>query len=219
MVTKVALYSLNYTERLLRELPYVKFYGERALSHLSSLRDPNTRIVLITPEPPDPFVVDWHLRDLFGLDGKRYRSARERLTLLSPECRDPVPLDTLVLRDPGLLRTLREQTRGREGVLVNFASSATSDRLAQELHLPLEEGPFHRSRHWGDKSSSKVLFASAGIPAPKGGVEVLYSMEAVTAAAMSLVTGDTPADGGRQAERCGMGQRARQRRDRRREAA
>ncbi len=193
MVTKVVLYSTNYTEGLLRELPYVTFYGERGFSHLSSLRDPDTRVVLITPEPPDSYIIDWHLRDLFGLDCEHYRSARERLTLLSPECREPVPLDTLVLHDPDLVCRLKEETRGRKGVLVNFASSATSDRLAQQLDLPLEEGPFRRSRQWGDKASSKALFESEAIPAPRGGSEAFTSMEAITAAAMSLVTGETPA--------------------------
>lgn len=193
MVTKIILYAMNYTEGLLRELPYVKFYAERGFSHLSSLREANTRIVLITPEPPEPYVIDWHLRDLFQLDDVQQRSARDRLILLSPRCRKPLPLDSLVLEDPVLLSRLKDEVRRSEAVLVNFASSAMSDRLAQELDVPLEEGPFDLSRRWGDKSSSKALFRLEEIPAPRGVPDILTSMDEVESAALALVTGSPPA--------------------------
>ncbi len=194
MVTKVVLYSMNYSEGLLRELPYVKYYGERGFSHLSALREPDTRVVLITSYPPEPRIIDWHLGDLFGLDDEQRAATKERLVLLSPESRAPVPLDVLVLDDPALLRRLREETADTDAVLVNFASSANSDRLAKELGLPLEEGPFELSRHWGDKASGRALFAAEGIPAPRGESHLLTTMEEVVEAAMALVTGPQAAD-------------------------
>ncbi|MGH2733230.1 MAG: peptide ligase PGM1-related protein [Actinomycetota bacterium] len=185
---------MNYTEGLLRELPYVKFYGERSFPHLSSLREPDVRLILITLEPPDPSIIDWHLRDLYQLDEQQLRSARERLVLLSPESTKPLPLDALVMDDESILTRLREEARNQEAIIINFAPSATIDRLCRELDLPMEEGPFQVSRHWGDKSSGKEVFRAEAIRSPNGSPHILATIEEVRSAAVRLTTASPPAE-------------------------
>lgn len=157
MVLKIVLYSIGYSEGLLRQLPYVRHFVERSLCHLSDLRDPGTQLVLVTPEPVDPSILTYHFRDLYGFDPAKEASARERLLLLTPELRAPLPLADLVLDDAGIMACLRDRIRrAKSANLHNFSPSAVVDLLAERLGIPVEEGPFKLSQTWGQQGGQQA---------------------------------------------------------------
>src|SRR5947207_12298669 len=115
-VTRVVLYSMNYAERILKELRYVRFSGERGLCHLAELRDRNTRTVVLMSVPVADEVLEYHLTDLYRLP-----PVRDRLTVLTPRSSDAEPLDRLVLNDGQILDRLRTEAKaGQRLSIANF---------------------------------------------------------------------------------------------------
>ncbi len=191
---KVIMYSVDYSEGLLRKLPYVRYFVERSLCHLAELCNPKTRVVLITPKPLDQYVLEYHLKDLYRLDDLQEQSAHDQLVLLSPQCKEPFPLDFLVLHDAAILRILREEIEKATAIeLINFASSEACEELGGKLGLTPEEGEYARSRYWGSKSGSKEAFRLSGVPAPRGASGILWTIEEVTSAVFRLAHATPPA--------------------------
>jgi hypothetical protein len=185
-VTKVAIYSMNYSDRLLSVLPYTKFYGERSLSLLSALRDEGVRLILITSAEVDPYIIDWHLRELFGLDDELLRSARGRLALFSFKPGAVGPLDELVLNDRRILDYLGAGARRGSLRLVNFAASAATDRIGCLTGIPVEEGPVDLSEQWGSKSGGKMIFGLSNLPTPRGTTEVFWTVDGLLRGVLNL---------------------------------
>jgi L-propargylglycine--L-glutamate ligase len=64
--TRIVLYSLIYADRLLEEVPYVRYLWERSLCHLEDLRREDTNLIIITPVPVEPYTLEYHYRDSIG---------------------------------------------------------------------------------------------------------------------------------------------------------
>ncbi len=193
-VVYVAAYSLAYSEGLVRELPYVPHFVERALCHLGALARPATKVVLVTPSPIAEDILAYHFRDLLGFDADDERSARSRLVQLWPRSRDARPLAELIVEDRELLERVRgEVDSADEAVLVNVSASPEMERLEAALGIQAEEGPLTLARRWGSKSGSKRLFAEAQVPSFRGRLDAQFSVDDVTAEANRLARATPPA--------------------------
>jgi L-propargylglycine--L-glutamate ligase len=192
--TRVVLYSLNYAERLLLELPYVQYSGERCLCHLEDLRHDENNLIIITPVPVEPYVLEYHYRDLYRFNDRQIKSANERLTLLSPRSQEPRPLDALVLADDEIMCRLKEEVRlGREVSITNFSASRQLEQIASAVGAGLDEPNPRLSSRWGGKSGGKEILLRSGIAVPAGDVQLLTDEASVVAAIRRLVSGDRPA--------------------------
>jgi hypothetical protein len=185
--TLIVVYTITYSDGLLRELPFVRYFYERGFSQLGRLSAPESRVVIVTPEPIEASILDYHYRDLFGFTASAGRSARQRSAFLSPASRASLPLVELILEDPQLMAKLRDECdAGGSTRLLNFAASPLVELLGRTLGVPVEEGPHALARCWGSKSGSKKAFATAGVAAPLGSIDVLRSTDDVAAAAVAL---------------------------------
>jgi L-propargylglycine--L-glutamate ligase len=191
---KIVLYSIAYSEGLVRELPYIPCFEERGLYHLADLRDAGTHVALVTSNPVSPFIVNYHLRELFGFGEVEAQAAVERLTLLSPRSREPLSLAELVLRDRPTMKRLEDMVACADtAILNNFSPSPAVELLGERLAVPVEERPFEVSQAWGSKSGSKRIFAGAGLAFPRGASEVCTSVADLLAASMELASARPPA--------------------------
>ncbi|MGW1602182.1 L-propargylglycine--L-glutamate ligase BesA [Streptomyces eurythermus] len=188
--TQILIYALNYADRMLEEVPYLRYSAERSLGFLWSLRDPDERAVVVTSEPVDPYTLEYHFRDVFGFDDRMIESVRDRLTLLTPDVRRARPLDDLVLGDDGLVATLRDAVgkTARAGI-VHFMASEALDELARRIGADLDEGHASLAARWGSKAGSKEILLRAGVPVPGGGAEALRGEAEVAAAIRRLAGG------------------------------
>jgi hypothetical protein len=190
--TLILLPSLGYSEGLLEALPYTRYLGERSLSELETLRDPSMRVVLVTAEKIDPWIIDHTLADFSAGDEALQRDMHRRVACLVP---DPsgAPLADSVLADHRTMARLHDETRPpRSALLVNFAASQTIDELAEQLGVPAEEAPAGPAHRWGTKAGSKTLFREGGVLCPRGDLDVVRSVAAATSAAQRLAFADSP---------------------------
>jgi L-propargylglycine--L-glutamate ligase len=189
MITYILLYSIDYDEGVLAEMPYAASFGERSLARLGLLRSPDVRVVLVLPRPVGDDIIDYHLRDVVGLDEGEAGRARARLRVVSPRGFSPVPLVHLVLDDPDLIEQLRTEAAAADAaVLVNFTPSAEMEDLATRLGAVVEEGPWRPAEQWGSKSGSKTAFRLSGIAACRGSSTPWFSVASVRDAALRLAT-------------------------------
>jgi L-propargylglycine--L-glutamate ligase len=189
-VTRVVLYSMNYAERILKELRYVRFSGERGLCHLAELRDRNARIIVLMSVPVADEVLEYHLADLYGLDAVARRSVRNRLTVLTPRSSEAEPLDRLVLNDGQILDRLRAEAKaGQRLSIANFMPSAEVDELARILDATVEEGCWQLSARWGSKLGARELLTAAGVPVPRGEPALVRDVAGAAAAVQRLAAG------------------------------
>ncbi|MEV4340078.1 L-propargylglycine--L-glutamate ligase BesA [Streptomyces sp. NPDC049590] len=188
--TQILIYALNYADRMLEEVPYLRYSAERSLGFLWSLKDPEERAVVVTSEPVDPYTLEYHFRDVFGFDDRTADSARERLTLLTPSARGPRPLDDLVLGDDGLVAALRDAVgKTPRADIVHFMASEALDELARRIGAGLDEGHASLAARWGSKAGSKEILLRASVPVPGGGAEALRDEAEVAAAIRRLAGG------------------------------
>ncbi|MGH3854269.1 MAG: hypothetical protein ACRDR6_12410 [Pseudonocardiaceae bacterium] len=173
---KIVLYSMDYGDTVVRTLPYVHYLSERGLHHLSDLQRRDTRIVLITPANLDPYILDYHFRELYQLDEAQAREALGRLIVITPAPKTGRSLGERVLMDPKTLERLDEERKKASAVeLINYAPSPASETLAAQLGVEREEGPYRLSLRWGSKSGSKEIFRIADVPTPTGSSTVFKS--------------------------------------------
>uniref|UniRef100_UPI003A9A66F4 L-propargylglycine--L-glutamate ligase n=1 Tax=Streptantibioticus cattleyicolor TaxID=29303 RepID=UPI003A9A66F4 len=192
--TKILIYAFNYADRMLEEVPYLRYSAERSLCFLGDLRDPGTRLVVITSEAVDPATLDYHLRDVFRFDEPALADVRRRLTLLTPASRAARPLDSLVLEDEALVETLRRAVAERPaGTIVDFSASPATDELGRRTGATPEEGDHAFVARWGSKSGGKEICLRAGVAVPGGTSEVLRSEAEVVEAIHRLSCGTAAA--------------------------
>ncbi|OBF81225.1 hypothetical protein A5791_06180 [Mycobacterium sp. 852002-51163_SCH5372311] len=121
-------------------------------------------MVIITPGKLDQYVLDYHLRELYQLDGTAAQAALDRLVLVTPSPATRGSLAERVLMDPQILDRLDEERKQASAVeLINWAPSAASDALALRLGVEPEEGPYEPSVRWGSKSGGKKALRIAGV--------------------------------------------------------
>ncbi len=192
--TKILIYAFPFGDRMLAEVPYLRYSAERSLCFLEDLRDPRARAVAITPAPVDPYTLEYHFRDVFRFDDHMIESVRERLTLLTPRSREARPLDELILGDDRIMNILRRTAEeGPLPTIVHFAASAPLDELAREIGADLEEGDHPFVSRWGSKAGGKEILLRAGVAVPGGSAETLRSEASVIEAIDRLVSGPYPA--------------------------
>lgn len=143
----------------------VAHYEERMLCLLMLLRMPRTRVIYVTSTPISPTIVDYYLHLLPGVPGDH---ARRRLTLLSCDDSQPLPLTQKILERPRLLERLNEAIG--DTALAHMTCFTVSDlerRLALVLGVPIY-GCDPALSYWGSKSGSRKIFREAGIDLPDG---------------------------------------------------
>jgi L-propargylglycine--L-glutamate ligase len=192
--TRIVLYSLNYADRVLREVPYGRYLWERSLCYLEDLRQADKNLIIIIPAPIEPYVLKYHYRNLYGFDDRQVQSANERLTLLSPRSRISLPLDVLVLADDEIMRRLKEEARsGRRVSITNFAASPQALEIASAVGAALDEPSPQLSSRWGGKFGSREILSQSGIAMPRGDSRLLKDEASIVGAIRRLVSGDRPA--------------------------
>ncbi|MFD0393894.1 hypothetical protein ACFQ3Z_22075 [Streptomyces nogalater] len=187
--TQILIYALNYADRMLEEVPYLRYSAERSLGFLWSLRDPEQRAVVVTSEPVDPYTLEYHFRDVFGFDDRMIESARDRLTLLTP-----VPAGRARWTTWSSATTASWPRCGTPSARPRGPTSCTSWRPRRWTSCPAGPGPPGRGHaslaaRWGSKAGSKELLLRAGVPVPGGGAEALRRAEEVAAAIRRLAGG------------------------------
>jgi hypothetical protein len=191
--TRIVLYSLNYTDRVLREVPYGRYLWERGLCHLEDLRRADTNLIIVTPVPIEPYILEYHYRDLYRFDDRQIQSANKRLTLLSPRSRVSRPLDILVLADDEIMCRLKEEVRlGRKVSITNFAASPQALEIASVVGAALDEPSPRLSSRWGGKLGGREILLRSGIAMPPGDSHLLKDEASVVGAVRRLVSGDRP---------------------------
>lgn len=174
--TKIVVFAFNYADRIMEAVPYVRYSAERSLCFLGELRDPAVQAVVITSEPIDPDTLEYHFHEVMQFDEDLARSARGRLTLLTPRPRPSRTLDELALDDERVMNVLRAAVRESDATtIVHFMASAALDRMAIELGARLEEGDCAFVARWGSKAGGKEILRQAGVPVPAGPARVLRS--------------------------------------------
>jgi ATP-grasp domain-containing protein len=155
-------------------------YGERQLSMLLELNDPNVRITYVTSVPIAPAIVDYYLS---LLPTRLRRTARNRLTLIALGERSTRPLSQKLLERPSVVNRIRRTIPARwPSYLVSYAVTALERDLALALEIPIF-GADPRHARWGTKSGSRELFAMVGIPTPRGFEHLASGSDAVDAVA------------------------------------
>ncbi|MDQ3761697.1 MAG: peptide ligase PGM1-related protein [Actinomycetota bacterium] len=191
--TRVVLYSLNYADRVLTEIPYVRYSGERSLCYLEDLRQDENNLIIITQAPVEPYALKYHYRDLYRFNDQQIKSANERLTLLSPRSHESLPLDALVLADDEIMCRLEEEVKlGREVSIANFSASPQVEQIASVLGANLDEPDSRLSSRWGGKYGGKEIFLRSGIAMPPGDAQLLMDEASVVAAIHQLALRDRP---------------------------
>lgn len=193
--SKIVIYSIEYSEELLIDLPYTRYFDERSLCHLETLRQPDIRVILITSKPIDTDIFDYHFQELYQMNVNQERSARERLLLLSPQSQRPVSLAKLVMEDRAILKILESEINKADVIeLINFSSSSQIDLLGQNLNITVEEGPEFLSQYWGSKAGSKEAFLKSNVPTPRGTTKVFKSLDEIKNAAIKMATAHSPSE-------------------------
>jgi hypothetical protein len=170
----VLLPSRATSASLLTRLPFIRHFDERGLSDLAVLRDGRTRVVLVTAEPIDPWILERELVGLAEGDEDAARDMRRRLVCVVMSPGGATTVADAVLADLGAVDRLRHELRGTaSGLLVNSDASEACDRLGEMLGVAVEQSPASLSAQWATKSGSKTLFREAGVPCARGGPEVV----------------------------------------------
>ncbi len=176
--TVVVIPSLTLDRRQLEKIRGISYYEERMLYLLLLLRQPRSRVVLVTSQLVDTRTIDYVLA---LLPRPEMRSARERLTVLSTNDWSPRPLSEKVLERPWLVERIRshipDPTRAH---MITFNMTRIEMRLALALGIPAVGNP-PRLAGWGTKSGARKAFREAGIPLPEG-IEDLSGPDDVPAA-------------------------------------
>lgn len=193
--TLILLPSMSYSDGVLAAVPYARYFGERSLADLATLRDPGMRVVLVNADEIDPWIIDQELVNLSAGDASLHRDMRRRLRCLVPRASGHTSLADAVLADPHAFAQLRDAVRGRRSaLLVNFAASGATDELAKRLGIPAEEGPAAFADRWGTKSGGKTLLCESGVLCARGELDVVHSEAAVARLARRLMAAEPPAD-------------------------
>ena len=180
--TVVIVPSLTLDREILQKVDGVIYYEERMLCLLMLLRMPHTHVVYITSMPIDPAIIDYYLHLLPGITAYH---ARQRLTLLSCFDSSTSSLTDKILSRPRLLKRIKACIQDRfQAHLACFNVTEAERKLAVALQIPIF-GCDPDLQDLGNKSNSRKLFRTCGIPTPPG-FEDLYTIDDVVDALQEL---------------------------------
>lgn len=184
--TVVVIPSLSIDAEILASITGVQHYEERMLCMLMLLRLPRTKVIYVTSEPIDPWIVDYFLSFLSGVPGSH---ARNRLTLLSCHDASQATVTEKVLSRPRLLQRLRNAIEDPAAAhMTCFTATGLERTLAVQLGIPLYACD-PSLIDLGSKSGSREIFREAGILMPAGS-ERLRSEADIVAALAALKQAD-----------------------------
>ncbi|MBW4584685.1 peptide ligase PGM1-related protein [Aetokthonos hydrillicola Thurmond2011] len=193
IVTKIVLYSINYSEGFLREMPFATYFVERSLCHLEILRDQSKRLILITPQLVDPYILHYHFREVYQMNDEQECSARKRLVLLSPKLKSSESLIDLVLEDAEILKYLEKEKKQVDYIeIINFSPCEKVELLGQKLGCTVQEYPNLLSRHWGSKLGGKDIFLKCDVPTPRGTSNILKNLGELKNVVLQLANANPP---------------------------
>lgn len=155
-------------------------YEERYLFLLLLLRQPRARMIYVTGQAIHPDIIDYYLDLMPGVISSH---ARRRLFLLSPMEATFRPLTQKILERPRLIERIRSLIVDPDRAhLVPFMTTWADRELAMRLGIPMY-GADPKDASLGTKSSSRRLFAEAGVPHPAGRHDLRDRADVVTAIA------------------------------------
>jgi hypothetical protein len=176
--------SLSLDQQVMAKVSGVTHYEERMLCLLLLLRLPRTRVIYVTSTSIPDAIIDYYLHLLPGIPSEH---ARRRLTLLSCDDGQPVPLTRKILERGRLIARLKQAIGETQGAhMTCFTVSELERRLALVLGVPIY-GCDPSLLHWGSKSGSRKIFREAGVLMPAG-YEDLTDTEDVARALVELKT-------------------------------
>jgi hypothetical protein len=176
--TLVVVPSLSLPQDELRRITGARYYEERLLFLLLTLRRPEVKVVYLTSAPIDPEIVDYYLGFL-----PDPREAAKRLELISLDEPHLQPLTRTLLSSPDALERLRSVIEG-DAWLIPFVRSELEEELASSLNVPLY-GPATTLAYYGSKSGSREVGTAAGVPMARG-FGGLYTLTEIEDAIESL---------------------------------
>lgn len=180
--TIVAIPSLSLDFEGMAQPEGLVYYEERMFYLFNLLRNPNTRLVLVTSHLVPEALVSYHLHLLPSVP---YSHARERVSLLTAFDLSNRPLADKLLARPALMERLRRAIGPVEhAYMVCYTTSHREVDLALQLNVPLHGvDPEHHAI--GTKAGSRRLFRHVGVPCPDG-VEELSDEKDIAAAVVEL---------------------------------
>ncbi|WP_205573309.1 peptide ligase PGM1-related protein [Flavisolibacter nicotianae] len=180
--TVVIVPSLTLDSEILQKIDGANYYEERMLCLLMLLRMPRTHVVYVTSMPIDPAIVDYYLHLLPGITAYH---AVQRLTLLSCFDASSCSLTEKILARPRLLKRIKDCIQDRfQAHLSCFNVTEAERKLSVALEIPVF-GCDPDLQDLGNKSNSRKLFRTCGIPTPTG-YEDLYTKEDIADALHQL---------------------------------
>ena len=177
--TLVVCPSLSFPVSELRKITAVGHYEERLLFYLAALDDPSLSVVYLSSARIEPAVIDYYLS--FVQDPS---DARRRLTLVSLDSSDLLPLCQKLMGDGAAIERLRSVLTDH-GWLLPFNVTGCEASLARALGLSLV-GPPPELAFLGSKSGARKVARAAGIAVPEG-AEDLRSEDDVERALEALL--------------------------------
>lgn len=163
--TVVVVPSLSMDPRELVKITGVWHYEERMLVNLMLLRQPRTRMIYVTSQQLDPYVVDYYLSLLPGVPSAH---ARSRLVMMHCNDASSTPLTQKILDRPRLIERILAQVEDRDRAHIACFNSTPLERtLAVRLGVPLYACD-PALKNLGSKSGSRRIFRAAGIRFPDG---------------------------------------------------
>lgn len=175
---EIVIYSINYSEELLKQLPYISYFVERSLCHLKILLRPHVCVVIITPSLVDSYIFEYHFQDLYQMNSEHKASAYQRLIKLFPESQEKITLSNLVINDDSIISRLKEELNKAESVeIISCAPCKQIDFLGEQLNIAVQECPEDLSCYWGSKAGSKDAFFKSGVSTPRGTIESFKNID------------------------------------------
>ncbi|TMR05005.1 ATP-grasp domain-containing protein [Actinomadura soli] len=186
----IAVYSMHYSPRVLRELPYVEYFVERGLTHLAGLRGSRDRLIVLTSRPVVQDVLSYHLREVCGMSEAEEAAARGRLTLMTAGPAENASLAEALCSDAAAMARLRREVEGADRARLHmFAADPSGEELGRRLGVPLSEPSTDLARYWGSKAGGKEAFRLAGVPTARCEPSLCRSADEVAVAALRLARG------------------------------
>jgi hypothetical protein len=178
--TILVLPSISFPSVELRKIIGIEHYEERLLFLLLLLREPGLRIVFVSSVAVPQVVIDYYLG---FLDDPA--SAKERLTMIALDDREPRALTEKLLERPEVLDLVADAIEAvEETYMLSFNVTGQELAIADKLGVLLY-GPHPDLVSLGSKSGSRRIARVAGVPVLPG-AEDLTSLDQVNDALVEL---------------------------------
>jgi hypothetical protein len=138
-------------------------FETRWLYWLLALREPGTRVAVVTSDRVPDWEVDYYLALIPDAP-----DARARLMTVALDDLSPRPLAVKLLERPDLLTALHDFAAGADARFSIPFNATRADRdVALATDIPIW-GVDHRFAQWATKSGGRRLFEEEGVAAPRG---------------------------------------------------